>query len=230
MTVLTGVISQSSVKRGKEDGFKNARMMRDGTISIIPWIEALVLEGKVYGAAPGATALGVAAGSFGAGAIDTDEFDYLQTVPATVAVKPIYIRVCLVTIGTAAEAGYHAFWGAAGVTGANSVAVTPHNLLTNSTNTSACTVSTLGDDGGTTFVPAGLIARDVVMGITPNITATTAIGSTFIPAWSAASAGYSPTITGLVSPGRQISIWANAQAAAGYIHHVFAEFDIDEIA
>lgn len=226
MTVLTGVIAQSSVKRGPEDGFKNARMMRDGTISIIPWIEALVLEGKVYGAAPGATALGVAAGTFGAGAIDTDEFDYLQTVPATVAVKPIYIRVCLLSVGTALEAGFHAFWGAAGVTGANSVAVTPHNLLTNSTNTSACTVTTLGDDGGTTFVPAGLIARDVSLLLTPAANQ----AAVFIPQWSAASAGYSPTITGLTSPGRQIAIWANSQAGAGYIHHVFAEFDIGEIA
>jgi len=230
MTVLTGVVAQSSAKRSAEDTFHNTRMLRDGSVATIPWTQALTLEGRVYGAAPGATALGVAAGSFGAGAIDTDEFDYLQTIPATVAVLPIYIRVCIVTIGTAAEAGFHAFWGGAGVIGANSVAVTPHNLLTNSSNTSACTVATLGDDGGTTFVPAGLIARDVVMGITPNITATTAIGSTFIPAWSAITAGYTPTITGLASPARQIVIWANGQAAAGYIHHVFAELPIADIA
>ena len=226
MTTLASYIAQNDATRGAEDGLKNLRLIRDGSQVTIPWVQALVMEGRVFGCGVGATALGVAAGTFGAGAIDTDELDYLQTIPATVAVIPLLIDVNLSAIGTALESGFHAFWGASGVIGANSVAVTPHNLKTNSANASACTVATLGDDGGTTFVPAGLIARRV----TTALTGVAGTPQQFLPAWTVANAGCAPVITGLASPARQIAIWATGQASTGYISVQFAELPIADVA
>jgi len=201
------------------------RGTRDGAAFTAPWIQALVLEGRVFGSGNGATALGVAAGTFSDGALDTDEFDYLQTIPATVAVIPVYIRLCIVTVGTALETGFHAFWGGSGVAHATNVAVTPHNLRPGSSNVSACTVVTIADTGGTAFVPAGLIARDVAMMLTPAANQATA----FIPQWSCAQAGYAPVIEGGVSPTKQIAIFVTGQAETGYLHHVWVELPIARV-
>ena len=226
MADLYGFVQQNSPGRAADGTSRGVRVTRDGAVLEVPWIQALCLEGRLFGCGPGATALGVAAGTFGAGAIDTDEFDYLQTIPATVAVIPVYLRVSMVTVGTALESGMHAFWGASGVIGANSVAVTPHNLRPASSNLSACTVAVLGDDGGTTFVPAGLICRDV----TTALTGVAGTPQQFIPQWSVAQAGFTPVLEGLASPGRQISIWVDGQAGTGYIHFVYAELPISAVA
>ena len=201
------------------------RGTRDGAGAVIPWVQALTLEGLVFGAAPGSTALGTTVGAFGGTTtIDLDEFDYLQTIPATVAVLPIYINVGIAVTGTAGEGGFHAFWGGSGVAGANPVAVTPHNLRAASSNVSACTVVALCDDGGTAFVPAGLIARKA------SNTITVTSGFMDVPAWSVTEAGYVPVLEGLASPGRQIGIWVYSQGATtGFIHHVWAELPIADI-
>jgi len=226
MVDMRSAVGQTTVIRVKEDAARALRLTRDGAVVEIPWIQALGLEGKLFGAGPGATALGVAVGPFGAGALDMTEIDYLQTIPATVAVLPVYIRVNLVAVGTVLESGFHAFWGAAGVIGANSVAVTPHNLRPGSSNASLCTVACLGDAGGTAFVPAGLIAREV----TTMLTGIAASPQPFIPSWSAASAGYFPPIEGATSPGRQIAIFVDGQAPSGYIHLVWGELLIADVA
>jgi len=216
---------QDGVSRESDGADIKARGTRDGALAEIPWVQALTLEGRVFGAAPGSAALGTTVGAFGGTTtIDLDEFDYLQTIPATVAVLPVYISVGIAVTGTAGEGGFHAFWGAAGVAGANPVAVTPHNLRPASSIVSACTVVALCDDGGTAFVPAGLIARRA------SNTITVTSGFMDVPAWSVTEAGYVPVIEGLASPGRQIGIWVYSQGATtGFIHHVWAELPIDYI-
>lgn len=225
MTMLVGAIGQSTVIRKDEDDLRSIRLIRDGAVVEIPWIQALCLEGRVFGAGPGATALGVAVGELGAGAIDLTEIDYLHTIPATVAVLPVFIEVNFVAVGTVLETGFHAFWGSAGVIGANSVAVTPHCLRPGANNTSACTVAFKGDAGGTAFAPAGLIARQV----TTMLTGIAASPQPFVPSWSAANSGIVPVIEGLASPARQIAIFANSQAGSGYIHTVWAELPIADV-
>jgi len=225
VSMLTAAIGQSNVIRKDEDDLRSIRIIRDGAVVEIPWVQALALEGRLYGVGPGATALGVAVGPFGAGAIDLTEIDYLQTIPVTVAVLPVYIRVCLVAVGTVLESGFHAFWGSAGIIGANSVAVTPHNLKPGSNLASLCTVACLGDAGGTAFAPAGLIAREV----TTMLTGIAASPQPFIPAWSAATAGFVTVLEGLASPGRQIAMFVDGQAPSGYIHHVWAELPVGDI-
>jgi len=225
MTMLLGAIGQTQVVRKDEDDLRSIRLIRDGAVVEIPWTQALALEGRLYGVGSGATALGVAVGPFGAGALDMTEIDYLQTIPVTVAVLPIYIRVCLVAVGTVLESGFHAFWGGSGIVGANPVAVAPHNLKPGSNLTSLCTVNVCSDAGGTAFVPAGLIAREV----TTMLTGIAASPQPFIPAWSAATAGFTPTLEGLASPGRQIAIFVDGQAPSGYIHHVWAELPVGDI-
>lgn len=217
--------NQLSPERGGDTDDIKWRGTRDGAALEIPWIQALCLEGRVFGAAPGSTALGTTVGPFGGTTtIDLDEFDYLQTIPATVAVIPVYINVGIAVTGTAGEGGFHAFWGGSGVAGANPVAVTPHNLRPASSNVSACTVVALCDDVGTAFVPAGLIARKA------SNTITVTSGYMDVPAWSVTESGYIPVIEGLASPGRQIGIWVYSQGATtGFIQHVWAELPISAI-
>lgn len=225
MAHLYVAAQQLDPSRGSDGTDVKVRGTRDGALYQAPWIQALCLEGRVFQAAPGSTALGTTVGAFGGTTtIDFDEFDYLQTIPATVAVLPIYINVGIAVTGTAGEGGFQAYWGGSGVAGANPVTVTPHNLRPASSNVSACTVVALCDDGGTAFVPAGLIARAA------SNTITVTSGFMDVPAWSVVNAGYVPVIEGLASPGRQIGIWVYSQGATtGFIQHAWAELPISAI-
>jgi len=222
MADLYGFVQQQNASRASDGTSRGIRITRDGAILQIPWLQALCLEGRVFGAAPGSTALGTTVGPYGGTVtLDLDEFDFLQTIPATVAIIPIYINVGIAVTGTAGEGGFHAYWGGAGVVGANGVSVTPHNLRPASSNVSACTVVASADDGGTAFVPAGLVARRA------SNTITVTSGFMDVPAWSVVESGYAPVIEGLASPARQLGIWVYSQGATtGFIQHVWAELPI----
>ena len=166
----------------------------------------------------------IAVGTFGAGAIDLDEFDLLQTVPATVAVLPAYYKVAFSTPGTVAALHVALAWGQTGVIAAG-IACTPFNLNTGSTLTSACTVGGLGDDGGTACTVSGVIFQEA---------ATVLVGAANTPQqlgyeWAAAKSGVVPVIKGLVSPTRQVMGWAAAQGGTGWITYQWAELPLEAI-
>ena len=226
MSDLRIMSNQGSVNRTQDTNWVAVRGLRDGSISQIPWLQALCLEGRMFGMQCGdATLDPVGPGTFGAGAVDLDEFDYLQTVPATVAVIPVYFAVGFVGVGTAAECGIHLLWGSTGVISNGTATNTIFNMRPGSSNSSACTVATLGDDGGTAFVPAGVIYENV----TTAITGAANTPQQFVPPYSAATAPYIAVIEGLASPNRQIAGFTNGQAATGYLTSVWAELPIADI-
>jgi len=220
---------QLDPSRGSDGTDVKLRGTRCGALYEVPWIHALCLEGRVFGVQFGSANKNITlVGTFGnAGAtIDLDEFDLLQTIPATVGILPIYFKVAFSIIGTIAEAGAALAWGAAGVAGANPVAMVPYNMRPGSSNVSACTIVGLCDDGGSaSFVPAGVIYREASTSETGAATEPAQLGLE----WSAATAGFVPVVEGLRGIDRQIAGWAKAQAGAGWINYVFAELPVSAI-
>jgi len=225
MSDIRGVIAQKTVIRTDEGDRRALRLGYGGESIYIPWLQALVLEGRMFGVAYGSANNDViAVGTFGAGAIDLDEFDLLQTVPATVAVLPAYYKVAFSTPGTVAALHVALAWGQTGVIAAG-ISCTPFNLNTGSTNASLCTITGLGDDGGTACTISGVIYQEA---------ATVLVGAANTPQqlgyeWAAGKAGFVPVIKGLVSPTRQVMGWAAAQGGTGWITYQYAELPIDAI-
>jgi hypothetical protein len=225
MSDIRGVIAQKTVIRTDEGDRRALRLGYGGESIYIPWLQALVLEGRMFGVAYGSANNDViAVGTFGAGAIDLDEFDLLQTVPATVAVLPAYYKVAFSTPGTVAALHVALAWGQTGVIAAG-ISCTPFNLNTGSTNASLCTITGLSDDGGTACTISGVIYQEA---------ATVLVGAANTPQqlgyeWAAGKAGFVPVIKGLVSPTRQVMGWAAAQGGTGWITYQYAELPIDAI-
>jgi hypothetical protein len=225
MTEIRGVTNQKTVVRTDEDDRRNIRLGYGGETINIPWLQALVLEGRMFGVAYGAANNTVATvGTFGAGAIDLDEFDLLQTVPATVAVLPAYYKVAFDAIGTIAAVHVALAWGQTGVITAG-ITCTPYNLNTGSTLTSLCTVAGLGDDGGTACTVSGVIYQEATTALTGVAATPAMLGYE----WSAGKAGFVPVIKGLVSPTRQVFGWAAAQGGTGFITYQWAELPLEAI-
>ncbi len=226
MSVLQSYISQNDCVRGAEDALKNLRLIRDGSLSVIPWTQALVLEGRVFGVSFGAANMSTTVGTFGAeAAIDLDEIDMLQTIPATVAVMPLYFKCAFVAIGTIAATQVVLTWGAGGV-GSAGITCTPYNLKPASSSVSACTVTGLHDNGGTAIVNAGVIFREATTALTGVAATPAQLGYE----WTAGRTGFVPVIQGLVSPTRQIAAWAKAQGGTGYLMYQYAELPVSDVA
>ena len=184
MSDVYGRALQNSVGRAADGTGVILRMTRDGAAVEVPWLQALCLEGRMFGVQFGdATTDPVGAATFGAGVVDLTEFDYLQTIPATVAVLPIYFEIAYLAIGTVAETGLHVVWGSAGVKHASGITPVAFNMRPGSSNASVCTLSALSDTGGTAIVPAGVICSRITTAVTGAVT-----GMNFVPPWSAAMA------------------------------------------
>src|SRR3990167_11163507 len=112
MSDLRVQAQQQSVARATDGQWLSLRSLRDGTLITVHWILALTIEGRVFGLQTGdAAADPVGAATFGAGVVDLDEFDFLQTIPASVAAIPLYYEISFLAIGTISEMGMHVIWG-----------------------------------------------------------------------------------------------------------------------
>jgi len=223
MTRIYGLADQTSPTRTTDGNFIKSRATRDGALATVPWIQALCLEGRVYGVQFGDANLDpVGAATFGAGAIDLTEFDYLQTIPATVAVLPLFYQIAFLALGAAAESGLTVVYGGAGVKHASGITPVPFNMKPASTNASLCTYSALSNTGGTAISIDGFIYQNCTTAITGVI----ATPQQFIPPWTVETAGFVPVIEGATSPGSQIAAFMNGTASTGYFTTYFAELPI----
>lgn len=202
------------------------RSTRDGAALGIPWLQALSLEGKVFGVSYGDANCGVVAvGTFGTeAALDLDEFDLHQAIPASVAVIPVYYKVGFSVIGTIAITQVVLAWGNTGaVSGGHSC--TPYNMKPASSSLSATTVTGLCNNGGTAMVIDGVIFHEATTALTGSATNPGQLGYD----WSAIKAGYLPVIEGLAGTGRQIGGWAASEAGTGFLTYNWAELPISAI-
>lgn len=89
MPAMYGQAFQSAVARSAEGGQVQARFLRDGAQIMVPWIQALVFEGRVFGVHIGSVSTPVA----GHAAIDADQPDGAVFFAVTgTSALPLYIR------------------------------------------------------------------------------------------------------------------------------------------
>ena len=217
MSDLYGFVQQQSVSRAADGTSRGLRVTRDGAILAVPWIQALCLEGRVFGASYGSASLTYTTpGTFGAGAVDQDEFDYFQAVPATVAVIPVFYGVTYEIIGTALLCSNLLVYGISG-TVVNGIAVTPFNMRPGAGIDSLCTVTGLTDGGGTTITVQGCVFMSGATMVTGAVT-----GANVLPPFSVDQAGYAPVLEGV----RQVAGYHAGQAGTGYVHSVWVELPV----
>ena len=216
MADMYGLVQQDGAARTSADGGKQQwRMLRGGEGIVVPWIQALILEGLGFSTQFGAADLeDTDPGSFSSAAADFDEFDMLVTLPSSGALGliPIYFKPVFEAIGTIAAVDVVLIHGTSGVIGANPLTPTLKNMKPSHANTSGCTISALGDDGGTVMVCTGYIYRE---GGT-HLTGVAGTGQTLMPEWSIGKAGHAPVVSGA---SRQVGAFLSAQGGTGYIHY-----------
>ncbi|KKN82258.1 hypothetical protein LCGC14_0310710 [marine sediment metagenome] len=191
------------------------RISRDGSYMALPWLQALCLEGRMFGAQVGsASATITAVGTFGAGVIDLDEFDWLQTIPANVTCLPVYFATAFVGMGAVGETGLVLLYGAGGVINGG-VTVTPYNLRPSAGVGSQCTIGALGADGGTVIVPTGVFFDQIatqLLGAATN-------PAQFVPEFSVDKYGFVPVLEGAT----QLAAFSPATAGTGFITAAWVE-------
>src|SRR3990167_2227260 len=209
MSNLHGFVQQSSVARASDGTSVGIRATRDGALVQVPWIQALCLEGRGFGTFHSAADLdATSVWTFGAGAIDADEFDWHLAVPDTAAVLPIFIQVSYSAIGTILTYGLTCAWGT-GSAVSNGLALTEFNLRPGSSNASVCTATGITDDGGTALTETGFFWNVSKLGVTPTATQVELL----LPPYSAATSAFVPVIEGA----RQVVAWTPGQAGTGSI-------------
>lgn len=220
MSDLRGFAKQTNVSReGTGGGWLPARAMLDGSMVTASWIQALIMEGYGFSANYGSAAnSATTVGTFGAGGIDLDEFDLLQTLPAngSVGIIPLYYQPVLEVIGTIAAVDLALVYGSGGIAGANTISVTPANMRPDSSIASASTVVGLGDDGGTVITVGSFIWRDGTTALT-GATTEYPLHNLY---WSIQKHGFAPVIVGA---SRQVAGFASAQASTGFITYQWLE-------
>ncbi|KKN82257.1 hypothetical protein LCGC14_0310700 [marine sediment metagenome] len=215
MADQVGFVQQQSVSRHSDGTSRGIRITRDGSVIQVPWLQALCLEGRMFGAQCGdATTDPVGAGTFGAGSVSLVEFDYFHVIPVNTTILPVYMSVAFLAVGTAAEAGIHVVWGSGGVAG-TSITLVPFNMRPSSSNSTNCTVTALDDGDGTIIVVAGVIYEQV----TTALTGVAGTSQQYVPEFSVTKCGYVPVLEGAV----QLAMYANGQASTGYLTSMWAE-------
>lgn len=220
MSDIYGRVQQQNVNRASDGTAGAIRVTRDGSLLAVPWLQALCLEGRVFGASFGSASLTYTTpGTFGAAAPDMDEFDYLHTIPTTVAVIPVYYAVVYEIIGTVDFCTNLLTWGATGVI-SGGITATPFNMRPGAGIDSLCTVAGLGDDGGTAHVPAGLVYMSGASMVTGAAT-----GVNTLPPFSATTCAYVPVLEGSATITQMAGFHAG-QAGTGYVTSNWVELPI----
>lgn len=223
MSDLYGFVQQDNVSRASDGTKVGVRVTRDGSLMAVPWVQALCLEGRCFGVGFGDAGLSATTvGTFGGGGVDLQEYDLLQTIPASSVVLPVYFQVVLEVVGNIAAVDILLAYGATAAAHSTHVNVTPVNMRPGSPNASVCTVETLADAAGTTMVPSGWIFREGTTALTGSATNPQPLGQY---CWSVVDTGFAPVIEGL----RYVAGFASAQASTGYMHYVWVELPVSAI-
>ena len=125
MTDMRGVAQQLNVGRAGEGTWVGIRTTRDGALINIPWYQALVFAGRVFGIHAGSITTPIA----GHAAIDADQPEAAVYSPDGTAMLPLVIRAAMETGATTlAQGGMMAAVSNISVGAGTSTAATPFNL------------------------------------------------------------------------------------------------------
>lgn len=215
---LKGVVGETQVTRESEGADKYLRMLKDGTVSIADWVAMLGLEGRCFGVNVGSVATPA---TFGAGALAATEFDLHVSVPSTVYIIPLSIRLKMAAFGTDAIFEAMACYGTGSTTGAGTTS-TVYNLNRRSSLVTACTVTQEATATSGVAITGTEFWRDGIQKAITQATAATTIVQLQTFKWSFAEEG----ILHVVAPSGQLGMFAASEAGTGYIIFKWAEIPV----
>lgn len=199
---------------------------RDGAIFSADWYLKQLMRGRIFQVACGATNQGITnPGTFGAGALDDDEFDLLITVPAGTTIVPLEWTVVMEKFGATGLLEILLAWGTSAVSGGTDLTLVPVNQNLGSNRVSALTnnVVALAADAGTSLTKQGEIWRDGLQ-LVEDIAADDAAAWPSRFQWKAQSAADLFAIEGA----RFIAGWIAAVGGTGFQKFTYAEFETGE--
>lgn len=149
---MRGFVQQQNVNRGADGSFAGLRMTRDGSPIVIPWMQALVLEGRVFAANFGTITTPIA----GHTAVDADQPEGAVRVPDGTIGIPLYLTGTVETGSTTLGVGGVMFAVSnIDVGNGTSTAVTPVNMRLDAPIAVASTVRSAYTGNGTDPLTAG---------------------------------------------------------------------------
>ncbi len=209
-----------------KNSFRPAIGTRDGAIFSADWYLKQLMRGKIFQVAGGATNQGATdPGTFGAGALDTDEFDLLVTVPANTTIIPLGWTVVCEKFGSTGLLEILLAWGTGAVSGGTDLTLIPVNQNTGSSNVSALTnnIVALAADSGTALVQEGEIWRSGLQ-LVEDIAADDAAAWPSRFQWKAEA----PDDLHIIEGAKFIAGWVAAVGGTGFQKFTWAEFETGE--
>ncbi len=199
-----------------DDAYSKVQGTRDGAPFSADWVLARCLEGRVFCANAGTATSPI---TFGAGTIDTTEFDLHLAVPSGTTVGILNIDVFLEVTGTNAILEGMAVSGTGSTCGAGTT-ITPKNLRSDAPFTSNCTITAAATLTSGVAITGSEFFR---FGYNKIETVTSAgdSGGTLsrLFTWNHKDAGYMPILVGAA----QLGVFCGAQAGQGFIKVIYVE-------
>lgn len=199
---------------------------RDGAIFSADWYLKQLLRGRIHQVACGATDQGITnPGTFGAGTLDSEEFDLLITVPANTIIIPLEWTVVMEKFGATGLLEILLARGTAAVSGGTDLTLVPVNQNMNSNKVSALTnnVVALAAASGTALTKVAEIWRDglqLVEDIAANDSAAWPNRFQFKAS--------SPADLHIIEGPHSIAGWIASVGGTGFQKFVYAEFESGE--
>jgi len=210
-----------TLEMGSSSDFNFALGLKDGSTVSVPWVQAMVLKGRVFHAYVGSATTPV---TLDASYAATDP-DISLDVPSGTAIIPLCIRLVVEAYGTTAL--FESFTLCTKTLAAASAGTlfTPINMNTRQGTGSACKVyvgPTVTDGNTPDAFEIGRVTQAKAVTI-----ATADDDSTWQPAsfeWNYLTSGFAPVLRGDAS----MQTWAIAQAITGYIQYWWLELTDNE--
>jgi len=211
-----------TLQMGTSGTFNYALGLKDGAIVSVPWVQAMVLKGKVFHAYVGSATTPV---TLDASYAATDP-DISLDVPDGTAIIPLMVRVIIEAYGTTALFETFTLCSKTLAAASAGTLFLPINIATRQGKGSACKVyvGPTVTDGNTT--DAFEFNRNVQAKAVTIATADD--DSTWqhnVTEWNIAQKGYAPVLHGEAS----MQTWAISQASSGYIQYEWLELSEDDL-
>lgn len=225
MADIRGVAGVTPTRVTSDDKFLSPQLTRDGGLVSTDWITARALEGRLITARAGSATTPI---TFGAGTIDTTEYDLAVVVPATVVAVLLSIDVDFEALGTTAILEGMASTGTGGVVGTDTDLVTGTTITSSRTDNAYASLCSGGvaSNADATYFTAN-INEFMRFGQSKAVDIVTADDDNAYPPlhyhWDYREAG--PQI--LVGDGTvQLMVFAASQAGTGFIRARWVELPI----
>jgi len=199
-----------------DDAYAKVQGTRDGAPFSADWVLARCLEGRVFIANAGVLTAPI---TFGAGTIDSTEYDLHLSVPSGTTVGILSVDVFLEVVGTNAILEGLAISGTGSTCGAGS-AITPRNYRSDAPYTSNCVITaaaTATSGVAITGVEFFRFGYNKIETVTSAGDSSGTLSRKF--SWNHKDAGQMPILVGAA----QLGVYCGAQAGQGFITVSYVE-------